>query len=408
MKSPNITIAGAGYVGLSLAVLLSRNNHVKLIDVVESKINDICDWKSPIQDTEIESFFETAKANDGFLNLKPTISPEVAYNNADIVIIATPTDYDEQRDSFNTSSVEAVVDTVREFNKEAWIVIKSTVPVGYTKLLRERIQDERIVFSPEFLREGHALYDNLHPSRIIVGVDLDDHDSVEFGKNFADLLTEVCEEDADNVKKIICSSSEAEAVKLFANTYLAMRVSFFNELDTYASIKEFDSAQIIEGVCGDPRIGDFYNNPSFGYGGYCLPKDSKQLLANYSDVPQDIISAVVRSNSTRKHFIANEIINEADKQKSSVIGIYKLAMKQGSDNYRQSSVLDVIKLLKEQGLNVVIYDPSFSGEKFDDFEVIQDLDEFKKRATLIVANRVDSGLSDCSDRVYSKDIFGRD
>lgn len=401
-----IAVAGAGYVGLAMAVLLSREHDVALLDIVPDKIDAINDGISPIADREIEAFLADAKAGRRDLHLHATLDPKSAYEDADIVVVATPTDYDPDSNSFDTSSVEAAIAAVREVNDAAWIVIKSTVPVGYTASLSALLGDRRLAFSPEFLREGRALYDNLHPSRIVVGVDQADEKAVRFGQAFAKLLAEGAED--ESVPVLTCGTTEAEAIKLFANTYLALRVSYFNELDTYACIRGLDAAQIIEGVCLDPRIGDHYNNPSFGYGGYCLPKDTKQLLANYSDVPQEIISAIVMANDTRKRFIANEIDGRLAGVSDPVVGVYRLTMKTGSDNFRQSSIQDIMRSLQERGYEVLVYEPTYGSDRYSGFEVTDDLESFKARSDAILANRTAGELHDVVEKVYTRDIFNRD
>lgn len=391
-----IAVAGTGYVGLSIAVLLSQNHEVYAIDIVKEKVNMINNHKSPIADKEIEEYLATKS-----LSLTALTDGRKAYANADLVVIAVPTNYDSDKNYFDTSAVETVIEEVLAVNPQAVMVIKSTVPVGYTESVCEKYSCNNILFSPEFLREGFALYDNLYPSRIIVGA-FEDETSRKNAKLFADLLAEGALK--ENVEIRFMKPTEAEAVKLFANTYLALRVSYFNELDTYAMMRGLDTKAIIDGVCLDPRIGNHYNNPSFGYGGYCLPKDTKQLLANYESVPQNIITAIVEANRTRKNFIADQIMKKAPK----TVGVYRLTMKSGSDNFRQSSIQGVIKRISAMGVDVVIYEPALKEDTFYNNRVIRDLEEFKKISDIIISNRYDKALSDVSDKIYSRDLYFRD
>lgn len=417
-----IAVAGTGYVGLSVALLLSQHNEVHALDIVPEKVELLNNGKSPIVDSEITAFLDADQSGERPLDFQATLDPERAYTGADYAVVATPTNYDAQKNYFDTSSVEAAIEAIRKYDQTAWIVIKSTIPVGYTQQIRERFHDDRILFSPEFLREGHALYDNLHPSRIVVGAPQDDAEAVQAAHTFVDLLAHGAAPEEKNrvnpdgskgIPQLVVGTTEAEAIKLFANTYLALRVIYFNELDTYAESRGLNTREIIKGVCMDPRIRDDYNNPSFGYGGYCLPKDTKQLLANYDKVPQNLIEAIVESNRTRKDFIASEIEELVELAKANdiakpVVGVYRLTMKSGSDNFRQSAIQGVMKRIKSRGIEVVVYEPTLDAPDFFGSKVMHDLDAFKREADVIISNRWNDDLKDVAGKVYTRDLFRRD
>ena len=417
-----IAVAGTGYVGLSVALLLSQHNEVHALDIVPEKVELLNNGKSPIVDSEITAFLDADQSGERPLDFQATLDPEQAYTGADYAVVATPTNYDAQKNYFDTSSVEAAIEAIRKYDQTAWIVIKSTIPVGYTQQIRERFHDDRILFSPEFLREGHALYDNLHPSRIVVGAPQDDAEAVQAAHTFVDLLAHGAAPEEKNrvnpdgskgIPQLVVGTTEAEAIKLFANTYLALRVAYFNELDTYAESRGLNTREIIKGVCMDPRIRDDYNNPSFGYGGYCLPKDTKQLLANYDKVPQNLIEAIVESNRTRKDFIASEIEELVELAKANdiakpVVGVYRLTMKSGSDNFRQSAIQGVMKRIKSRGIEVVVYEPTLDAPDFFGSKVMHDLDAFKREADVIISNRWNDDLKDVAGKVYTRDLFRRD
>jgi UDPglucose 6-dehydrogenase len=412
-----IAVAGTGYVGLSVALLLAQHNEVHALDIVPDKVAMLNRGRSPIVDREIAEFLDGNASGKRPLDFAATLDPAQAYGDAEYAIVATPTNYDSQKNYFDTSSVESAIAAIRAANSSAWIIIKSTVPVGYTQHLRDALGDDRILFSPEFLREGHALYDNLHPSRIVVGAPQSDASALAAATRFAELLAQGADSDeaaranedgSRGIPQLVVGPTEAEAIKLFANTYLALRVAYFNELDTYADSRGPNAQKIIHGVCLDPRIRDNYNNPSFGYGGYCLPKDTKQLLANYSQVPQNLISAIVDANRTRKDFIATEIERRIEGINKPVVGIYRLTMKSGSDNFRQSAIQGIMKRIKARGVPVIVYEPTLNAAAFFGSEVTHDLESFKQRADVIVANRWNDDLVDVGDKVFTRDLFKRD
>jgi UDPglucose 6-dehydrogenase len=412
-----IAVAGTGYVGLSVALLLAQHNEVRALDIIPEKVAMLNKGESPIVDAEISAFLDDDKSGERPLSFTATLNPKEAYEGADFAVVATPTNYDSQQNYFDTSSVEAAISAIREANSTAWIIIKSTIPVGYTEHLRTRLGDERLLFSPEFLREGHALYDNLHPSRIVLGAPTGNRQAIAAAHAFVDLLAQGAdpaecsrqnEDGSTGIPSLVVGLTEAEAIKLFSNTYLALRVAYFNELDTYAESRGLSTGAIINGVCLDPRIRSDYNNPSFGYGGYCLPKDTKQLLANYSDVPQNLISAIVDANRTRKDFIASEIEERIQGIENPVVGVYRLTMKSGSDNFRQSAIQGIMKRIKARGLTVLVYEPTLDASEFFGSEVTHDIEDFKRRSSIIVANRWHDDLKGSEEKIYTRDLFKRD